>query len=372
MSQQRWIHGTAIFGSFAVILLLIGLFWPTSSSDKEAVPASATTTSTTGSTTTVPPTPDSECLNSWGRSDSDKAGNRWIAEGIPAIKAAKTPEEARAAAGEWARMIRKDPVLLAGGIRYILHQEVKAEELFDDNGCATAKAVDLVAEMEMALALSSMKPEEAPATGYNSGADPNGGGIHVADNPGIQGDRTSVRIDLADGTTIWVMARCGNPVTMSPPTGVPKGPTDNNPPETPPPGESTTTTTPGTTTVPGGTTSSTQPSSSTTEPEYTCPPDYPFGGWENGVWVCKDGPWNDPDAQGNNRPGGGGTAPPVTGPATPPEAGPPPTVYVPPAPPATPTTRPPTTAPPSPPTTAPPPNDPEVTAPTVIGDPGGF
>ncbi len=360
MKQWQWRRGTALFGAFTAVLLLIGLFWPASGSDKEVKKASANTTSSTSTTaTTVAPTPDSECPNSWGRSDSDKAGNRWIAEGIPAIRNAKTEAEAHKGIREWTDVVRKDPALFAGALRYILHKDVTATELFDNSGCATSKAVGLLAEMETALALSSVKPDQAPQTGYNSGADPNGGGVHVAGTPGIKGDRASARIDLKDGTTIWIMARCGNPVTMKPPSGVPHGPTDNPPPKTPltPPGETTSTTRPRTTTTTRPTTTS------TTAP---CPPEYPHGTPPN----CKDDPSRDPEPQGNNRPGGGGTAPPVSGPAGPPAAGPPPAAYVPPPPPTAPsTTRPPgSTAPPAPSTTTAPPT----TGPPVTGDPGGF
>ena len=362
MSQWQWKRGAAFFGAFTAILLLIGLFWPASGNQKEVKKASADTTSTTNTTaTTVAPTPDSECPNSWGRSDSNKAGNRWIAEGLPAIREAKTKEQAQAAAQQWVAVVRKDPVLFRGAIRYILHKDVTVVELFDGNGCATAKAVDMLAEVQAAFALSAFRPEEAPATGYNSGAGSNG--THVADAPGIKGDRTSVRIDLPDGTTIWVMARCGNPVTMAPPTGIPKGPTDNNNPPTTtttstPPGETTSTTKPR-----GSTTTTTRPTTSTTAP---CPPDRPHGTPPN----CKDDPSRDPEPRGNNRPGGGGTAPPVSGPAGPPAAGPPPAAYVPPPPPTVPpTTRPPgSTAPPAPSTTTAPPT----TGPPVTGDPGGF
>jgi hypothetical protein len=36
------------------------------------------------------------------------------------------------------------------------------------------------------------------------------------------------------------------------------------------------------------------PPTTTPPPVYTCPPEYPNGGWVNGKWVCKDNPSDDP------------------------------------------------------------------------------
>lgn len=171
-----------------------------------------------------------DCPNSWARKDSDKTGHRWFNGGVPSIAAASTPEEARAAAHDWANAVRTDPALLAGAARYLLDRQVDQGELFDSDGCATQTAVDLAAEMEAALALSQIRPEEAPASGHNSGTD--GQQVTGAANPGITGDRRAILIEAPNGTKIWVMARCGNPVTVGPPP-VPHGPTDEPTPPAP-------------------------------------------------------------------------------------------------------------------------------------------
>lgn len=181
----------------------------------------------TSPTTTVTP---AVCPNSWARADSDKAGSRWFAGGIPSIASATTPEQARLAASEWLVGVRQDPVLLAGGAKYLVGRDVNQAELFDASGCATQTAVVLVGEMEAALALSLIKPDEAPSDGYNSGT--HDGNVVGSATPGISGNRKAILIETPKGVKVWVMARCGNPVTTGKPP-VPSGPTDENPAPTP-------------------------------------------------------------------------------------------------------------------------------------------
>lgn len=187
-----------------------------------------------------PATTAPTCPNSWARVDSDKAGNRWFAGGIPAIQSATTPEEARVAASEWMVGVRQDPVLLAGGAKFLVGRDVNQAGLFDASGCATQTAVVLVGEMEVALALSLIKPDEAPSDGYNSGT--HDGNVVGSARPGVSGNRKAILIETPKGVKIWVMARCGNPVTTGKPP-VPSGPTDENPAPTPPPKKPSPTTT---------------------------------------------------------------------------------------------------------------------------------
>ncbi|TAH33762.1 hypothetical protein EYC59_04535 [Candidatus Saccharibacteria bacterium] len=120
--------------------------------------------------------------------------------------------------------------------------------------------------------------------------------------PGIDGNRKAVAITLPDGSVVWVMGRCGNPVVLgtSPVPASPLAPAPVTPPapapEVPTPG-----TTPGT------------PPPGTTTPPETCPPDMPYGTPP----YCKDGPSHDvllnPDVPAQVR-GPQGSAP--TGPAS--------------------------------------------------------
>jgi hypothetical protein len=189
-------------------------------------------TGTTSTTTT-------ECTT-WALQEADNSGNRVFANGVPSIGAATTPEEATAAAHTWLSMVRTDPDLFAGTAQYLLDEDVDPGSLFDAEGCATQEAEVLLGEMETALALSIITPSEAPANGTNSGVDPATGEMVGAENSGISGDRKAILIELPDGTKVWVMARCGNPVVIGPPP-LPPGPTDNPPPPPPPPPTTTTT-----------------------------------------------------------------------------------------------------------------------------------
>ena len=168
-----------------------------------------------------------KCESTWARADSDKAGHRWFANGIPSIAEAITPEQAQAAAHDWFSASKVDPVTLSGAAKYLIDRDVNQAELFDSNGCATQVAVDLVAEAEAALALSMFKAEEAPSNGYNSGA--TSASVVGSAKAGVSGDRRAVKVTTPKGVVIWVMARCGNPVTVKPHRLVPKGPTDEAP-----------------------------------------------------------------------------------------------------------------------------------------------
>lgn len=285
----------------------------------------------TGTSSETAAATTTECPSSWGRADSDKAGNRWFADGIPAIGTASNSEEARKAASDWMNGVRKDPVLLAGAAKVLVHKDVDKAGLFDSKGCATSQAVDLVAEMEAALALSTITPSEAPATGYNSGT--HDGVVVGSSTPGIAGDRKAIQIVLPDGTKIWIMRRCGNPVTEGK-SGLPEGPTDNQPPPATP----------------------------------VCPSDKPYGvppncyGSKNPGQSTADSP--DQRSGGNGPEEGGSDEGGPHGPASTPGE-----TYNPPAPPTstvTPTTRPNTPPPPST-TTAPPNTEPPNTTTPPLG-----
>lgn len=168
------------------------------------------------------------CGNTWLVVHADNENNRWFAGGIQEIRDAQTPEEAEEAAHIWLNQVRRDPELLAGAARYFVDREIDPATLVDEE-CASTEAEQLVAEMELAIASARVTPSEAPADGYNSGV--NDSNVVGASQPGITGDRAAILIELPDGTKIWVMARCGNPVTEGPPP-VPPGITDEPPPTT--------------------------------------------------------------------------------------------------------------------------------------------
>lgn len=181
-----------------------------------------------------------ECPNTWMIVQADNGNNRWFASGVQAIREADSPEKAREAAREWLNLVRQDPELLAGAGAYFTGRQVDPATLVEGK-CASAAAETLVTEIELAIAEAKVTPDQAPENGRNSGV--SDGNVVASSHTGITGDRQAVRVELKDGTVIWIMARCGNPVIEGP-APVPPGPTDQPPPETPP------TTTPPTTVPP--------------------------------------------------------------------------------------------------------------------------
>jgi hypothetical protein len=196
-------------------------------------------TQTPSPTASATPEPE-QCEASWPMVTSDYENNRWASDGIPEIQEAfdaGDTKKAVEAVHAWLEVVRTDATLLKGAVKYYLHQDVARDSLINGQGCASEEAIDLMVQLDLSVAnAKSIIPEAAPANGYNSGVND---GVVIGDTaPGIGGNRAAVKITLQDGTEIWIMARCGNVVTMGPPP-VPPGTTDNPPrcpynPELPP------------------------------------------------------------------------------------------------------------------------------------------
>ena len=159
----------------------------------------------------------------WKLAYSDYGNNRWFADGLPEIQNASNPTEAANAAFVWLERVKPDPNLLIPTIKSILGKDVQQADLFKD-GWATPEAAQLVAAMQLALGQAKVTPDEAPANGTNSGVD--NGVVVSSATPGIHGNRKAIKIVLSNGQVFWVMARCGNVVTLGPPR-FPPGRTDN-------------------------------------------------------------------------------------------------------------------------------------------------
>jgi hypothetical protein len=223
---RRWLSGAKITaGSFVVGVIVLAIAsiagQPASEASGGSTPtSSASATATPSATPTA--TPTAGCTT-WATALSDYTNNRWFAAGIAEIKNATTNEEATAAAHAWLAEVRKDPNLLAGAAKYFLGRDVDKATLSTD-GCATDAAVQLVTELELTMdQAKAIVPDTAPATGYNSGVD--NGTVVGSSTTGISGDRKAIKITLPDGRVVWIMARCGNIVTIGLPP-VPAGPTD--------------------------------------------------------------------------------------------------------------------------------------------------
>jgi len=184
-------------------------------------------TTSSPSTMASPVSPSPSAVDdgtTWQMVKGNYANNRWFGEGIAAIRHAKTKAQAEEAAYIWMDKVKRDPILLIGAAKYFFpNKKITKAQLVDEEGHATDKAVQLTAQLQIALAQSRISPALAPKNGTNSGVA--GGQVVGATYGGITGDRTAILIVLPSGKKIWVMARCGNPVVMGPPP-VPRGPTD--------------------------------------------------------------------------------------------------------------------------------------------------
>jgi hypothetical protein len=268
-TSRRWSAGaiaTAILAAIGILVLLLwGMQGPVSTNKENGAAAQLHAPSPSPS-----PKDKSVCSNSWPMVTSDHLKNRWFAEGMASISDAETNADAVAAAPDFSERVSQDPVLLVGAAKGLHVQDnVDIATLTDSKGCATDATVKLKIGLDVAIATAhSITLGEAPANGTNTGVE---NGKVVSDVGGtISGNRKAIQIVLSDGTTIWIMARCGNIVTSGPPI-FPPGKTDN------PPCQETGTCVP-----------------------VVCPPNLPHGTPATG---CKDTP-----AQAPNHSGGNGTS----------------------------------------------------------------
>lgn len=228
--------------------------------------ASATPTSSAAPATTAVP-----CAGTWQMVAQTPDNGNWVKDGVTEIRDAQTDADALNAANVWVDTVKVNPAMLGGAAAYLLGRQVDVATLQDANGCATPQAQALVNELKFAIANGKTTVSEAPADGINSGT--NSGAVYASTGPGIDGDRKAIKITRADGTEVWIMWRCGNPVVLRGPP-IPQSPLAPAPVPPAPPAE-----------VPPGST----PPGSTPPETPKCPPDMPFGEYP----LCKDGPSHD-------------------------------------------------------------------------------
>lgn len=100
--------------------------------------------------------------------------------------------------------------------------------LTDDKTCLNEAGKELWYSTKGAVSAKGVTFEEAqaPENGWNSGV--HGGIYGTSADQGVRGDRTAIKITLADGTVVYILIRCGNPVYPGKPS-LPDVPTDNPP-----------------------------------------------------------------------------------------------------------------------------------------------
>lgn len=162
--------------------------------------------------------------------------NRWFADGIPSIREAKNSDEARDAIGDWLHGnnehlgIKHDAKLFAAAYNILIGEDIKPQDLIDENGCATEEMLTSLAKLEIKLSDANVQPGVAPANGYNTGTDKNGN-VTVSSERGVYGNdesRKAIMVVLPGGkeNIVYILARCGQPVVSKQPGNIRPGPTE--------------------------------------------------------------------------------------------------------------------------------------------------
>lgn len=191
--------------------------------------------SSSSSSATPTPSPSATNVNAtacstWKVITTTPDNGNWLKDGDALIQAATTPADALKAADHWLQAIKVYPGELNGASLYFLDKSVPVSSLMDKQNCATQAAADLVQEMETYFVFHPPVISQAPVNANNSGT--SNGTVVANPTPGINGNRKAIAIVGKDGKIVYIMARCGNVVTVGPPP-VPTTPVV---PPTPPPG----------------------------------------------------------------------------------------------------------------------------------------
>ena len=214
-----------IVGAAAVIVAASATLFLTTLPGNTSPTSVPSATATPAHLPTPSPTPTA-CASSWVVTDTGTGGVYWLNKGVPSIKAAETNKEAAKAADDWLNGVRQNTYSLAGAASFVLNKTVDPSTLVE-NGCATGNAIALLTELKLAFAGADITPSTAPSNGYNSQRVASSGIVVGGTKALVTGNaasRKAVQITLPDGSTIWIMARCGNVVTTGPHTPPPPAP----------------------------------------------------------------------------------------------------------------------------------------------------
>lgn len=254
IKKNRWKSiGGALLGLLSVAMAFAIAFsgmngaYGVPSPGSEAVlsaPSSSSPTATPTPTPTGTPTMEPcepEYVQVGARNAGNKSNDQFQSEVEKAVTAAAVAAASKDEGLKNALLgSSKDALFMAqiaSGMGLIKPEEVN--ELWPQyvaDGCLSLEGQLLFAEMKGAFNATgtTFALEDAPASGVNSGVFD--GVFGVAEVGGIYGDRTAIKVTFADGTSMWVLVRCGN-LVFAPgkvPPGLPKVPTDNPPPPAPP------------------------------------------------------------------------------------------------------------------------------------------
>ncbi len=234
---SRWL--ATVFAAALVVLVALVASGVLGTSDGHT---SAQAAQPSASASASPSASAASCTGDvWKMTAVTPKNGKWVVNGVPEIQEAKTPAQAKIAAQVWVDKVKATPGTLAAAAAYMLGETVDPSTL-SHNGCASDAAVKLVGVLRQTVAKSDITPDQAPANGYNSGT--SNGVVLASSTAGVDGNRAAIKIVTQSGTTVWVMARCGNAVTQGPPPVPPSTP-PTTPSTTTPPSQCTLTAPPG-------------------------------------------------------------------------------------------------------------------------------
>lgn len=183
----------------------------------------APTASPTTSMPSATPLVQASCPTAFVQKDeTDPALARFIKGGVDSATAKESSQKILAAAGHNAAYLN----LLAKDAFNLPNVPATADMLTPDGTCLSEAGRQVDHDLGVVMSASGQQFSDAPANGYNSGITSRG--IPVIDpNPGVSGPKKAVLYTLPNGSKVYIMVRCGNPVFIRPPQNVPHGCTDN-------------------------------------------------------------------------------------------------------------------------------------------------
>ncbi|HUC96125.1 MAG TPA: hypothetical protein VMR16_00470 [Candidatus Saccharimonadales bacterium] len=204
----RWL-GVAV-----VVVLVLWLLSALFSSEKKVTIINDNPTVTTSSDSL-------QCNNSWMMESipANPKDNKWFEDGVAEIWKAnqtKNPDDAKAAFNAWMERVKLNHNQLVATGKALLPENMSNFDettISPDGSCANDATIQLVHEIGIAvIGQGNIVAANAPTNGFNTGIE--NGMVVGSATPGISGDLRAIQITFRDGRKVWVMARCGNPVTL--------------------------------------------------------------------------------------------------------------------------------------------------------------
>ncbi|OYX38818.1 hypothetical protein B7Z00_01560, partial [Candidatus Saccharibacteria bacterium 32-50-10] len=186
---------------------------------------------------TPSPTPSVECKAEYVQKNANRSGNRVIGD-FEKRYAASLAEEGNVSDAQRNLLIeesgRDAQTLAIWSSAFGLYGDPNNWDDLVDNGCLSTEGQVLHAQLTGALSAkgTTFAEADAPASAYNSGID--GTVFGVDKQAGIRGDRSAIMATLSNGSKVYILVRCGNPVYPGKPN-LPTVPTDNPEPVKPKP-----------------------------------------------------------------------------------------------------------------------------------------